>query len=238
MKNFLRKCSTSKIEVFSKKIASSPLVITLCIVSHLGKAFDKFEKAIELFLLWVSLFPATWENVNNRHFLNESIQRKKINRSQEALVLAKISIERIIAEYEDRKKTSSEKTKILFQTITFVFTINTGLLAYLYKGNNGSLNILFVVSLALLVSSLFMIIIYYKVSAANSITFEEEFNEGSIFEYYSDLLFCVEMNNNRLDYFVTIYKSSVRFFILAIIFLLLAVVSQFYTTVNLQPFLS
>lgn len=121
--------------------------------------------------------------------------------------------------------------KILFQTITFVFTINTSLLAYLYKNDSGKLNMLFIVSLALLVSSLFMIIIYYKVSAANSITFEEEFNNESEFEYYSDLLFCVEMNNNRLDYFVTIYKSAVRFFMLAIVSLLLAVINQFYSTI-------
>lgn len=229
MRNFLHKCFNSKFGEFLKKLLLSPFAILLCIISLLGKLFDKFEKIIEMLLLWVSLFPVTWENVNNRHFMKESIKRKKIHRSAEAMKIAKISIERMMLEHEDRKKLSSEKMKILFQTITFVFTITTSLLAYLYKSGSGKLNILFIVSLALLVSSLFMVIIYYKVSAANSITFEEEFNNEGEFEYYSDLLFCIEMNNNRLDYFITIYKSAVRFFILAIVSLLFAVINQFYS---------
>lgn len=238
MRNFLRKCFNSKLGVFLKKVILSPFALLLCIISLLGQLFDKFEKLIEMLLLWVSLFPVTWENVNSRHFMEEPIKRKKIHRSDEAMKIAKISIERMILEHEDRKKVSSEKMKILFQTITFVFTINTSLLAYIYKSDNGRLNILFIVSLMLLVSSLFMIIIYYKVSAANSITFEEKFDKESEFEYYSDLLFCVEMNNNRLDYFVTIYKSAVRFFVLAIVSLLFAVINQFYPTVISSPFLS
>lgn len=62
-----------------------------------------------MLLLWVSLFPVTWENVNNRHFMKESIKRKKIHRSDEAMKIAKASIERMVFEYEDRKKYHQKK---------------------------------------------------------------------------------------------------------------------------------
>jgi hypothetical protein len=193
----------------------------------ISKYIDRIGKIAELLLFWISFYPVTWNNVINGHFLETPLKKKQIHNTAEALQFAKMSIERIQLEYDDRNRTSSEKMKILLQIITFVFTITTGLLAYSYKNFQGQINFFFIMSIVLLLLSLFMIIAYYKVKAHNSLTFEEKFTENSEIEYYADLLLCVEMNNCRLDYFITMYKSAIRFFTLALLCLVIAVIKQF-----------
>ena len=232
MKNCLRKCLNS---FCSKTIffLQLPCDGVLFCIKWLGRFFEQLENLVELFLLWLSLFSVTWQHVNNKHFLpKNSAIRKKIASSGDALKLAKITIDRMSQEHEERKKVSSEKIKILFQTITFVFTIETGLIAYLYKDNKASMSLFFIASIALLAVSLFMIICYYKVSSSNSISYGENNGEYTENDYYSDILYCIEMNNRRLDYFVTIYKSSLRYFLAALVCLIVAIIKQFYMTIT------
>lgn len=201
-------------------------------IEILGGAYEILEILLELILFWSALFPLKFSDIKGRHIVREPIERTKIGTSENELMLAKIATERIQEEYNKRQDSSSDKMKILFQTLSFVFAVNAAILTYILKDLKQGIDIFFVLSLVSITISLFMIITYYKVSSINRFTFPDKLDEYSNSEYFEDILYCLEFNNKRLDFFVTVYKTALRYFTVSIVFLVLAIAKQFHAHVN------
>jgi len=205
----------------------------LFFISKFGQLFELFEITIELILFWCALFPLKFTDIKGRHIIREPIERARIGDSEEELGLARIATEKIQEEYNKRQDSSSDKMKILFQTLSFVFTANAAILTYVLKELKQNIDLLFVLSLAFITISLLMIIIYYKVSSVNRITFPEDLQKYSKAEYFSDVLYCLDFNNKRLDFFVTVYKTALRYFTVSIVFFVLAIAKQFHSHISI-----
>ncbi|MEQ2845620.1 hypothetical protein [Bilophila wadsworthia] len=209
IKNIFRKIS----------LVNSVELMNLCL-SSLGHT-------IELILLWFSFFPVLPIDIKNKHFL----RKKKINKhniSNNKIDIAKMFIQQMNIEYQDRKKISFEKVKILFQILTLIFTVMSATTAYIIKELKIHINPLFAFSLIISCISLLMILTYYKVSTINLLSFPTLIHgDTDEQDYLSDRLFCIEMNNARLDYLVTIYNSALRYFYIALVLLFAALYAQF-----------
>jgi hypothetical protein len=181
----------------------------------------------------MALFHLRFTDIKDYCIIREPVKRVQIDGSCEALKLSKITIEKIQEEYNKRHDSSSDKMKIIFQTLSFVFTVNAAILTYILKELKQNIDMFFVLSLISITISLFMIIIYYKVSSVNRLSFPKKLEEYSSAEYLSDILYCIEYNHKRLDFVVTVYKAALRYFIVSIIFLVLAIARQFHTHINI-----
>ena len=181
----------------------------------------------DLILFWVSLFPVLPIDIKNGHFLRERrIEKKTIPFAK--IDIAKTAISQMESEYQERKKASAEKVKILFQILTLVFTVISATLAYIIKELKININPIFALSLLFSCVSLFMVLTYYRVSTINVISFPTfQSGDDSEEDYLSDRLRCIEMNNARLDYVVTVYKSALRYFYVALMLLFTALFIQF-----------
>jgi uncharacterized membrane protein len=207
--------------------------VILFFIEIFSNIFEFLETILELAIFWGALFPLKFTEIKNCCIIRDAVVRVQINGSDEVLNLSKIAVDKIEEEYNKRQDSSSNKMRILFQTLSFVFAVNAAILTYILKELKQNIDIFFVLSLIFITVSLFMILIYYKVSSINKLTFPEKLDEYSIAEYLSDMLYCLDFNNKRLDFFVTVYKAALRYFIVSIIFLVFAIAKQFHTHINI-----
>lgn len=201
--------------------------VAVGLTDGLSRFFRTLGCLFDLIFFWIALLPVLPKDIKNGYFLSKNkIERKYIRYDKKCI--AKKTIERMDIEYQERKKSSSEKIKILFQVLTLVFTIISAVLAYLIKEIKVGITPIFALSLLFFCISLFMIITYYRVSKVNVISFPNFLSEDSDeVDYLVDRLFCIEMNNARLDYVVTIYNAAFRYFYAAFILFLVALYMQF-----------
>ena len=208
-------------------------------IDKCSNAFTLTERGFDLILFWLSFFSVEWQDTKNGHFLRgEKLGRKNISNDEVRLSIAKEAIEKMESEYKERKAASSDKVKVLFQILTLIFTVISASLTFLVKDLKFGINFMFSISLMFSFFSLFMVLTYYKVSFVNEISFTDaDCINATAESFLADKLWCIEMNNARLNYNVTIYKSALRYFYAALICLIIALYMQFkfyfYSRVNI-----
>lgn len=183
-------------------------------------------------LFFVSfIFDIKFINIKNGHFIDNINKKiKKTFIANNEFKISKIIIERMELELDSRIKTINYKVKILFNMLTFIFSIFTSAIVYLISSTKEniiqisigyySFNILYLITVPILffLCSFFMILEYYNVSYFNRISYPNlTILENKKLEYLSDRLFCIEINNFRIDYKVEIFISAFRLFFAGIV---------------------
>lgn len=195
-------------------------------IEVLSTYVTKFGRVVDLIFLWLSLFDVRLIDIKNGHFLrDQKASGITYPPNWDSISNAEKIILRMEKEYELRKSSSAEKVKILFQILILTFTAMSATMAYIVKDMHQPISKTFVFSLFFALICLYNIISYYRVSTVNAISFD--INDTSRKTFLSDRIFCLSMNNSRLDYIVTLYKSALRYFYIALIFLIIAFYCQF-----------
>jgi len=199
----------------------------LSYIESLGDMFERFEFYVELFLFWISGFGVTHSDIKKGYFTSFATDTKlPFAVTNENYDYAKDAIDTLLKDFQERRKDSQEKTKLILQITTFVFTINITLLTLAVKYSDSNLlSFSFALSLALLAMTIFMIKFYYKVTKFEQVTIDNPGNDifAAKANFLEDKFFCVSRGNDRLNYYVTIYKSALRFFTFAIMVIVFGV---------------